>query len=391
MSRRGAGLAATSALVALVALCARGQEPQGPPVAPPPADADAAPVGSPGVTTAGSGAPAAVSTASPGRRARRGLSMRGMALPLHSLDPGYDYGPALAELPGLGATHVAIFVNLWQPEATSPTPARHPLRTPADRVLRRVISDARARGLEVAFIPSLQLERAGPRDWRGSLRPPSWERWFQGYGRELLHWARLAEDEGVSLLAVGSELSTADGEEARWRELIRDVRAEFSGELTYSANWDHFDQVRFWDALDYVGLSAYFELTTSSDPTPEELQGAWRRQRGALATWRHQRGLRQPFVLLEVGYASLDGAAAQPWNYTLDTRVDLDEQRLCYEAFAEAWKDAPELLAGAFFYEWWGEGGRRDRTYTPRGKPALEVVKALFGAPPPAKDPAKER
>lgn len=378
MPRRAAGIVATSALTTLVALGARGQEPQGPPPAPP--AGGAAPVASPSVSGAGSDGPAAVTSRARVRRPRGGLHMRGMAVPLHSLDPAFDYGALLAELPALGVTHVALFANLWQPEASSPAPARHPLRTPSDRVLRRTIARARELGLEVAFIPSLQLERAGPRDWRGSLRPPSWARWFAGYRRELLHWARLAEDEGVSLLAVGSELSTSDGQEAQWRALIRDVRAEFSGELTYSANWDHFEAVRFWDALDYVGLSAYFELTRSTEPTAEELQRAWRSHRGALATWQHQTGLDRPFLLLEVGYPSLDGGAAQPWNYTLTTDVDLDEQRLCYEAFAATWKDAPPLLAGAFFYEWWGEGGRRDRTYTPRGKPAADVVKAFFGA-----------
>lgn len=368
MPSRGVWLPSLAVLAAAAVLGAAAQEVQGPPAAPlveRPAPASAAPVES----------------RAPARPTRRGLELRGMALPLHSADPAFDYGPGLAELPPLGVTHVAIFANLWQPDARSPAPARHPLRTPGDAALRRAFSQARALGLEVTFVPSLQLERPAAQDWRGNIRPPSWARWFEGYRRELLRWARLAEDEGVSLLAVGSELSTADTQEARWRALIRDVRAEFSGELTYSANWDHFQAVRFWDALDYVGLSAYFELTSSTEPTAQELQEAWRRQRGALAAWQHQRGLRQPFVLLEVGYPSLDGGAAHPWDYTSDAKVDLEEQRRCYEAFAATWRDAPPLLAGVFFYEWWGAGGARDRTYTPRGKPAEEVVRQLFGGP----------
>ena len=39
---------------------------------------------------------------------------RGVAVPLHSADPDFDYGPLIAELPALGATHVSLFVKLFQ-------------------------------------------------------------------------------------------------------------------------------------------------------------------------------------------------------------------------------------------------------------------------------------
>lgn len=360
------------ALTAVLALAARGQERQGPPVAPPPADP--APVASPATTIA----PLA-------SRVRAGLEVRGMAVPMHDPDPTYDYGATLGELPPLGVTHVSIFVHLYQPTALSPAPARHPLRSVGDRALRRTIEQARRLGLRVALVPSVSL---ADRDWRGRISPPSWERWFRGYQRELLHWARLAEDAGASLLSVGSELSSTEGEERRWRALIADVRATFSGQVTYSANWDRYRQVAWWDALDYVGISAYYELTTDGQaPTPDVLRAAWLAQRRELTAWREAAGLRQPFLFLEVGYPSLQGSARKPWDYTRGepperAPVDVEEQRLCYEAFVEAWRGAPEL-AGLFFYEWWGEGGPRDGGYTPRGKPALDVVRAFFGGAPP--------
>lgn len=343
---------------------------------------DVAPVGSPGVAAPGSVTPAA---AGPWR-----LPMRGMALPMHALDPAHDYATPLAELPPLGVDHVALFVHLWQRDARSPEPRRHPLRTPSDRVVRDTIRRARALGLAVALVPTVHLERPAPEDWRGSIRPPSWPAWFQGYRRELLHLARLAEDEGVALLAVGSELSSTDAQEALWRALIADVRAEFSGPLTYSANWDHYQRVGFWDALDLVGLSAYFELSRAEDPAVDDLRAAWARERDALAVFRARRGLLgQPLVLLEVGYPSVAGAASKPWDYTAQGPVDLEVQRRCYEAFAAAWRGAPPAdLAGVFFYEWWGEGGRRDRGYTPRGKPALDALKGLFA---PTSSPAPSR
>lgn len=302
------------------------------------------------------------------------LEVRGMAVPLHG--PDEDHGAALAELPPLGVTHVALFVYLHQPTARAAAPARDPLRSVSDRALRRTIEQARRLGLEVAVVPTVRLV---DEDWRGRIAPPDWERWFRGYGREVVRWARVAEDAGASLLCVGSELSSTEGEERRWRDLIRDARGAFSGELTYSANWDHYHHVRWWDALDYVGLSAYYELTVDGQAaTDEVLRAAWARWRGALEAWRQREGLAQRFLFLEVGYPSLQGGARWPWDYTRQAPVDLDEQRRCYEAFVATWRGAP-ALAGLYFYEWWGEGGPRDGRYTPRGKPALDVVRSFFG------------
>lgn len=382
-TRTRLSLAVAPAIALILSLPGAAQdEPQGPP-----RPGEAAPVASPATAAARSATPASVATpAAPRRRAGR-LEMRGMGVPLHSLDPEHDY--RLDELPELGVTHVAIFVKMFQPDVGSPAPARHPLRSTSDRELRDRIAGARRLGLQVALVPIVELERRERDDWRGKLRPPSWPRWFAGYRRELLHWARLAEDAGASLLSVGSELSSSEAQATLWRETIAAARTVFSGDLTYSANWDHYEGFPAWGALDYIGLSGYYELWKRDapvEPTLEALQAAWAKQRRALAGWRHMRGLSQPLVFVEVGYTSLDGCARTPWDYTQGggqqgggkRDLDLEEQLLCYQAFANAWAGAPEL-AGTFFYEWWGDGGRRDGNYTPRGKPALEVLQAFYG------------
>lgn len=318
--------------------------------------------------------PAAVD---PAAAASGALSVRGIALPLHS--PADDHGPALRELPGLGASHVALFVHLYQRDGTSAAPAAHPTRTPTEAALRAAIQAARSAGLQVALIPSVLLETPRDDEWRGNIRPPSWATWFAAYRAEVARLARLAERESVSIVSIGSELTSAEGQVTEWATLVRAVRAEFHGRVTYSANWDHYREVPFWDQLDAIGLSAYYELSTSTTPTPAELLAAWRATRDRLLDWRRERRLNAPLLFLELGYPSVDGCASRPWDYTQAGAVDLEEQRLCYAAFAEAWRDVPEL-DGVFFYEWTGEGGPHDRRYTPRGKPALEVVRALFAA-----------
>ncbi|MGE0709404.1 MAG: hypothetical protein AB7N76_09285 [Planctomycetota bacterium] len=310
-----------------------------------------------------------------------------MSLPLHSQDPDFDYSRFLRELPGLGVTHVLVIVQFHQRDAASAAPARHPLKTPSDAVVLGALRYARALKLEAALMPILALEQPG-RDWRGNIAPRGhdgrldWGTWFAAYGRVMTHYARLAQRGGATLFSVGSELSSTEGEHARWSALVREVRQVFTGELTYSANWDHFQHVKVWRELDYIGLSGYYELASSATPRPAELRASWIGVRERLLRWRADQRLEdRPLLFTELGYASLDGCAQKPWDYIpRDRRVDLLEQRDCYQAFVEAWQ-GQRALAGVYFYEWWGEGGREDRGYTPRGKPAIEVLRAWFGGP----------
>ena len=103
--------------------------------------------------------------------------------------------------------------------------------------------------------------------------------------------------------------------------------------------------------------------------------------RERLLSWRMKAELdHKKMIFLEVGYPSLDGGAKHPWDYTAKTKPDLKEQAMAYRAFTNAWTGRPELL-GVFFYEWWGKGGPDDRKYTPRGKPALQIVREFFREP----------
>jgi Glycoside Hydrolase Family 113 len=307
--------------------------------------------------------------------------IRGITVPLHSDDPDFDYGQLLEELPAQGASHVCLLVQIYQQNGSSSYPARHPLRTPTDRTIVHTLRQARALGLEPVLVMSVLLERPAEDEWRGNLAPPDWDVWFGRYTREVVHYAQVAEEGGAAVFGVGSELSSTEPFQGHWDLLIDRVQDVFSGELTYSANWDHYQEVTFWERLDYLGLSGYYELSQSEEPTQEELTEAWRQVRQRLNRWRQRRELDHiQLLFLEVGYTSQDGCARHPWDYTLDRApVDLEEQRMCYQAFAEAWADAPEL-AGVFFYEWWGLGGSQDTGYTPRGKPALRVLRRYFGA-----------
>jgi hypothetical protein len=293
------------------------------------------------------------------------------------------------EIAALGASHVSIVVQWSQNNVESHHIGPHPKETQAEAVVRGMIRRARSRGLRVMLFPIVWVEQRGPGLWRGTLRPKNPGQWWGAYRAFILHFAELARSEGADVFSVGSELASMEADEVRWRTLIADVRRRFPGLLTYSANWDHYEAVPFWDALDVIGMTGYHRLIPqpmTEQPPEATLRASWSAVRAALVSWRDTHWPGRRFLFTELGYPSLDGAAYRPWEYTLGGQLDLEEQRLCYAAFVDVWRDDPSL-AGVFFWNWWGHGGASDTNYTPRGKPALGVLRQLFGTPSPRETP----
>ena len=283
------------------------------------------------------------------------------------------------EVAALGANQLQIVVQWGQHDIRSSAIAPYQWGTD-DEEIRRVIRHAHRRGLGVLLFPIVHVAQKARGEWRGKLVPGDGAAWWRDYRRFILHYAQLAASEGVSLFSVGSELGSMERDEARWRALISEVRAVFPGALTYSANWDHFLNVGFWDALDLVGLNAYHPITTRADATEAELRIAWVLIRDQILRWLSF--VRRPLVFTEVGYPSVDGGAVRPYAHDSDRPVDLEEQRRAYAAFVGAWR-GQEALHGTYFWVWQGAGGPTDAGYTPRGKPALDVLRGWYRGTPP--------
>ncbi len=303
------------------------------------------------------------------------ISIRGIALTPHyeNRAVGLSFDQMVDEIAALGVDHISVVVQWSQRDIYTDEIQPHPKETQDEELVRRIIRRARGHGLKVLLFPILWVEQRALGEWRGTLKPKDEERWWQSYERFILHYADIAQEERAKLYSVGSELASLENREERWRALIRKVRARFSGKLLYSANWDHYEPVKFWDALDLIGLTAYYRLSQSKEPKLEELVESWSRVRQRLMSWRKRIG--KPLIFTELGYPSVDGAASSPWDYTGSRPIDLDEQRLCFEAFAQVWRDEPGL-SGLFVWNWWGYGGPQDNSYCPKGKPALETIKA---------------
>ncbi|MBN1475901.1 hypothetical protein JXA47_04025, partial [Candidatus Sumerlaeota bacterium] len=313
-----------------------------------------------------------------GARAAGVPFQRGMTLGLYHADPEHSYVPQIDEIAELGANSVSLVVVWMQDSIRSETIEIDEVRTVSDERLIETIRAAHGRGLRTLLFPIVLLRNAGEGEWRGRLAPEDPDAWFDSYRSHLLRLACLAASEEVELMSIGSELSSLEHHADQWRRTIGDVRSVFPGALTYSANWDHLGVVEFWHDLDSVSLSAYFILAERSDAPQSWLDGAWISHRDEILAWHAASVPDMPLVVAEVGYASQDGTAQHPWDYTQRSAVDLEEQRMCYAAFIRAW-DGVDPLRGVHFYEWGrGEGGPEDRYYTPRGKPAEDLIRAWY-------------
>lgn len=301
----------------------------------------------------------------------------GVGLGLFASDAMYDYAALLDEVVQVGATDVLLVVPWYQRDVGAHDMAPRPGFTPAHVTVQRTIRQAKTRGLRVGVMPIVRLVHRGGGAWRGQIRPAAGHAaWFAAYRRRLLPLAALCAAEGVARFGVGSELLSLERHQHAWRALIRDVRDVYPGSLFYSANWDHVQPVRFWDALDEIGVTAYHELArTGESPSDDVMTRRLTRALEGLGQVRAAHG--KPVLLTEIGYPSRSSAANAPWNETSAAPIDLALQARLYDVSCDALSRSPHI-AGQYYWNWFGFGGPTDGEYTPRGKPAAGALRACL-------------
>ncbi|HEY5908952.1 MAG TPA: hypothetical protein VIZ31_12975 [Vicinamibacteria bacterium] len=222
---------------------------------------------------------------------------------------------------------------------------------------------------------------ARPRVWHNDIEMKTesdWRAWFSRYEAYVLSYVDQAVAAGADAFCVGRETDKAAiAREGDWRRLIRQVRDRFRGPLTYSANFDGYQRIPFWDALDVVGISAYFPLSTAGAPSSEELAAGWERIMAPLESFARRQNRRVVFT--EVGYPALATAAQRPWEENAGA-ADVWLQSRLYEAALQAVAKRP-FLAGSFFWLWEGTSRPpfRDSSFSIQDKPAAFVMARWYG------------
>lgn len=333
------------------------------------------PVASPPVTEP-SGQPA---------RIQKGISYTGWSVG--------DYSSAASDqsmrrLAATGARWIALIVGGFQDTVSSTAISWLPPRTPSDDDLSHAIALAHTLGLRVMLKPQVDLASDGSH-WRGDIGTPfhdevAWQSWFASYGDGIVRYARLAQSQRVEQFCIGTELPGVSGREQSWREIVRKVRGQFTGPIVYASNHGEEVDVRWWDALDYIGVDAYYALSDAVTPTVAELTQAWIQKGyvGTLQTLASKYG--KKILFTEIGYRSVDRSAQAPWNYSAQAPANPEAQANAYEAAIATFTDKP-WFAGFFWWNWPtnpNQGGLLDTDYIPVGKPAEKVLSRFYSQTP---------
>lgn len=291
----------------------------------------------------------------------------------------------------LGVNWIAQTPFGWQATADGPelrmSRGRRVWWGERDRGIAVTTQAAAEVGIRTLLKPHVWLSDREEGVWRGQIAMTSeadWTTWFANYSEFILHYAALAETLGIEALCIGTELHGTLHREVEWRALIAQIREVYSGRLTYAANWyDEYEDVPFWDALDWIGVQAYFPLSDEEFPTAEQLEEAWQKWLDNLEEL--QARVDRPVLFTEVGYRSVSYTGKEPWTWPTrgerseDPRAQ-DAQAAAYEALFRVTTARP-WLEGIYLWKWYPSTGRaRDRSadFTPQDKPAEQVMARWF-------------
>ncbi|MDX2359948.1 MAG: glycoside hydrolase [Crocinitomicaceae bacterium] len=246
---------------------------------------------------------------------------------------------------------------------------------------RAAIYLCRQNGLKVMVKPQIWVGSGGFTGHIDMNSDADWEFFEMNYRKFILAFAQVAEEEGAEMFCIGTEMNkSAKKRPEFWRQLIKEVREIYSGQLTYAENWDCYDDVSFWNELDFIGVDAYFPLTIKSRPTKKDLSSGWERLELDLSQFCSD--LNMQMIFTEYGYRSISNCAHKPWNYNMRGNYSEEAQVNALNALYKVMWDK-EYFAGGFLWKWHPDhenaGGRENTAYTVQNKKAEMLVREVYG------------
>ena len=241
--------------------------------------------------------------------------------------------------------------------------------------VEQTIKKAKAEGFKIMLKPHIWVSGDG---WAGDFTlntETDWKQWEQSYTQYILTFCKIAKKYDVELFCIGTELrQVVKNRPLFWNKLILKIRSIYNGKLTYAANWDNYQNITFWEELDYIGIDSYFPLSKEKSPSINALQQAWNPIKTKLKTFSNCNAT--PILFTEFGYPSTEFCTSTPWKENSSFVANQRTQSTAYEAiFSAFWNEY--WLAGGFFWKWHiSDTTKRNfnKSYTPQGKKALQVI-----------------
>ena len=159
----------------------------------------------------------------------------------------------------------------------------------------------------------------------------------------------------------------------KWEELIKQTKELYSGNITYAANFDNYQEVGFWKDLNFIGINAYFPLRKYqpiiSDTVKRTLfLNAWDSIFMEIDSFRIDNQLNNnPVIFTELGYTYRKNSTIEPWgaagfsvlgdssNSHLmvwdEQEVDQTERAMAVNTLYKTHLKKPDLLKGILYWK----------------------------------------
>lgn len=242
------------------------------------------------------------------------------------------------------------------------------------------INKARENKLKILIKPHFWVIDKG---WAGDFDVSGKQKteWENNYNRFMLYLARISDSLNIEMLCIGTELKHYSIKHPEFFiSLINEIKKVYKGKLTYAANWDEFDRVKFWDKLDFISVDAYFPLSDKKTPEIKDLELTWKKVCNDLKKISLKFG--KKIIFTEYGYKSINYAADKQWefeNTPVTEDVNLTAQINSYVAlYNSVWK--VDYFAGGFLWKWYNKpiSNNYNSDYSPQGKAVLGIIKKQY-------------
>lgn len=206
-----------------------------------------------------------------------------------------------------------------------------------------------------------------------------WKRWFEFYQAFLEHYAKIAEYTKCEMFCIGCEMLGTERKEKLWRETIAKIRNIYSGPLVYNTNHGKEEVAQWYDAIDYLGTSAYYPVENAPGASLEEMTQEWEKIAKNLETISKKIG--KKIIFMEIGCRSALGCAQIPWDFIhKEFPYSEEEQARFYESSLKVMSNQ-DWFMGYFWWDWstWiyktKEEAKKDRGFNIYLKQTEEVIK----------------
>ncbi len=271
---------------------------------------------------------------------------------------GFGYGSdecrkQLEAIKSIGANWVALNDFAYMKAVDQPNLRFGGDRTMGESTIVKCIEDAHALGLKVLVKPHIWSHQFhGNGKWHGDIKftnEADWDQWFGQYTEYVLFHARIAQKTKADMLCIGVEYEgTSIPQEGRWRKLIAEVRKVYSGPLTYASAYGEWPHIKWWDAVDYIGIDAYFPLASKPNASDAEIRAGWNHVYGFIEPFA--RKWNKPLIFTEIGYSASSRGALEPWSYDVVDPDPAFQANLYRIALEECSKR--DFMAGVFVWKW---------------------------------------